>query len=61
MTVDEKLVTMSLKTSANIVRVILLKILVEGNVQTAQILNVHEDSLPEWMGGWINVIRQDAG
>ena len=45
---------MPLETAANIVWIILLKIFIEGNMQTAQLLDVHEDFLPEWMKAFMD-------
>ena len=45
MSVDEKLVAMTLEASADVVRIILLQVVEEDHMKTTERLDVHEDLL----------------
>ena len=48
--VDEEFIAMSFETAAYVVGIILLQILEEGDMETAKLLDVHEDFLSERKG-----------
>ena len=45
--ITEELVSMSFETAADMVGIILLQVVEEKDVQAAQIIDIHEDLLPE--------------